>query len=33
MTEITREKDSYGNYVIYVSSCKRYKYEEQGKLM
>lgn len=33
MTEITREKDSYGNDVIYVSSCKKYEYEEQGSLM
>lgn len=33
MTEITIDKDSYGNDVIYVSSCKKYEYEEQGSLM
>jgi hypothetical protein len=33
MKEVTREKDEWGQDVIYVSRCDRYKYEEQGSLM
>jgi len=32
MKEICREKDSWGQDVIYVSQCEKYKYEEQGSL-
>lgn len=28
MKKITKEKDSWGEYIIYVSNCKNYKYEE-----
>lgn len=29
MKKIFREKDSYGELIIYVSKCDKYKYEEQ----
>lgn len=32
MQEVTKEKDFWGQDVIYVSKCKNYQYEEQGKL-
>lgn len=28
MKKITKEKDSWGQYVIYVEECEQYKYEE-----
>lgn len=29
MEEIKKRKDSWGEYVIYVSKCNRYEYEKQ----
>lgn len=29
MKKIKREKDSYGEYVIYVEKCDKYEYEDQ----
>ena len=29
MKEIFRKKDSYGELIIYVTKCDKYKYEEQ----
>lgn len=29
MKKIFREKDSYGELIIYVLKCDKYKYEEQ----
>ncbi len=31
MKKITKEKDQYGNNVIYVAKCNKYEYEDPEK--